>query len=111
VRREYAPAGGPAPFGSRRLAEGAKSPDDVLPAIRQHFNIVDIRYFAGPLLDMVVERILERDIAEGGTDSPEMTVVRNVMQFEDVLIKEKVLRNRYAMVVAEKKCPEMTTVH
>jgi lipopolysaccharide transport system ATP-binding protein len=109
-RREYAPSGGRPPLGSRRLSEGAKNPGAVLPAIRKRFDNVDIRYFGGPLLDMVVGRILERDIAEDEADSPEMQSVKSVIRLEKVLIREKVLGSRYAMVVAEKKSPG-TTVH
>ena len=103
VRREYMPPAVAFPPGSRCLTEGAISSYDVLPALKQNLNILDVRYFAGPLLDLVVDRILEGDSAKGGADSPGMELVRNIIQLEQVLIKGRILENQYAMVIAEKR--------
>jgi homopolymeric O-antigen transport system ATP-binding protein len=111
VRRGYAPAGCHAPFGSRRLAEGAKSPQEVLPAIGQHFDIIDVRHFAGPLLEMVVDRILDREIGEDMAGSAEMAVIRGIMELDRVLVEGGTVENRYAMIVAEKRPSDPATVH
>jgi hypothetical protein len=97
--------------GGSLLAKGARSPHYVLPAIREYFDITDVRYFAGPLLDMVVDRFLKGDIPEDRSDSPEMKAVKGIMELERTLIKGGVLGNKYAMVIAERRRADAATVH
>lgn len=78
----------------------AVNSDNVIPALGRLFDIVDIRYFGGPFYDLVLNKIID------GLDpisEQDAALIRVIIQCEQILIKENILENDYAMIVAKKK--------
>jgi lipopolysaccharide transport system ATP-binding protein len=73
---------------------------NVIPMLERFFDIVTIRYFGGPLYDLVLNKILERFDPASERDS---ALIRTVIQCEQILIKENILENNYALIIAKKR--------
>jgi lipopolysaccharide transport system ATP-binding protein len=85
---------------SSNKAENSINSMNVIPFIEKLFNIVAIRYFGGPLYDLLLNNILNNfDINEKkGTE-----IIKLIIQLEQILIKEGILENNYALIIAKKR--------
>jgi hypothetical protein len=68
--------------------------------LQKRFDIVAVRYFGGPLYDLILNRILHRlDQA----NEKDVMLIKTIMQCEQILIKNGILKNQYAMIIGEKR--------
>lgn len=81
--------GGPAP-----------SSDILIPLLAELFDIVAIRYFGGPLYDLVLNRILQRVDEENEKD---VMLMKTIIQCEQVLLKNGILKDCYALIIGKKR--------
>jgi len=79
---------------------GAVSSVDVIPAIERIFDISTVRYFGSPLDDLVFNKILDRFDENDGKDS---ALLKTIIRFEHILVKQGVLENSYALIIARKR--------
>jgi len=79
---------------------GAVSSVDVIPAIERVFDISTIRYFGSPLHGLVFDKILERFDTNDEKDS---ALLKTIVRLEHVLIKQGILENNYALIIARKR--------
>jgi lipopolysaccharide transport system ATP-binding protein len=73
---------------------------NVIPMLERFFDIVTIRYFGGPLYDLLLNKILK---SFDPYDKKDSILIKTVIQVENILINEGVLENNYAMIIAKKK--------
>jgi len=78
----------------------AVSSQNVIPALTRCFDILAIRYFAGPLHDLVLGKVLDRYDTENEKD---MILIKTILQCENILINQGILKNHYAMIIAKKR--------
>jgi lipopolysaccharide transport system ATP-binding protein len=76
------------------------SSDAVIPALGRLFDVAEVRYFGGPLFDLVLNRVLEKF---GSDDEKDSALIKTIMYFERVLMNEGVIGKNYALVLAMKK--------
>jgi lipopolysaccharide transport system ATP-binding protein len=79
--------------------EGAISSGQVIPMVKKHFDLLDLRYFGGPLYDLLLDRFIGENGLYGEKGSK---LVKTVIQYEQALIREKILGNNYAMLLGRK---------
>jgi lipopolysaccharide transport system ATP-binding protein len=79
---------------------GAVNSENVISEIKKYFDILSIRYFAGPLFDLVLNKILYRFDPANKKDS---ALIKTIIQCEQILIRENILKNNYAVIIAKKK--------
>lgn len=73
---------------------------NVIPLMKRFFDIVAIRYFGGPLYDLLLNKIVHNlDM----NDRKNIEIIKIIVQMEQVLIKERVLDNYYACIIAGKR--------
>jgi len=73
---------------------------NVIPLMKRFFDIVAIRYFGGPLYDLLLNKIVHNlDMNDGKN----IEIIKIIVQMEQVLIKERILDNYYACIIAGKK--------
>lgn len=90
-----------APTGAGRLdSTRGISRDGVIPALGRVFDVAEVRYFGGPLFDLVLNRILEKF---GSDNEKDAALIKTIMNFERVLMNEGVIGKNYALVLARKK--------
>ncbi len=89
-----------APFSASAGAIETSSRGNLFPALESVFDIVDVRYFGGPLYDLLLNKIIDDIDPE---DKKGSALVRTVMMFDRILIREGSLKNTYALIVARKK--------
>jgi lipopolysaccharide transport system ATP-binding protein len=82
---------------------GAVSSIDVIPMLERFFDISTIRYFGGPLYSLIIDKILDRFDPNDKKDS---ALLRAIIQLEQILIKQGVLENNYALIIARKRSSE-----
>ncbi|MHB8881365.1 MAG: ABC transporter ATP-binding protein [Thermodesulfovibrionales bacterium] len=75
------------------------SSERVIPSLTKRFEVLALRYFGGPLYDLLLERVIREDGLNGEKGSK---FVKTVVQYEQALIKEKLLENNYAMILCRK---------
>ena len=76
---------------------------NVIPLMKRSFDIVAIRYFGGPLYDLLLNKIIHTlDMKDGKN----IEIIKLIVQMEHVLIKEGILENNYAMIIARKRTSE-----
>lgn len=93
--------GGVSPRSTDRLRAGAASSDKVISSIKGFFDILAIQYFGGPLFGLLIDRILDRlDLSNNKKD---LALIRAIIKFEQVLIREGVLENNYALILGKRK--------
>ena len=80
-------------------AEGTSS-EMVIPAVGRLFEMTHVRYFGGPLHDLVLNRVLERF---GSDDGKDPAVIKTIMYFEQVLMDAGIIGKHYALLLARKK--------
>lgn len=86
------------------VSQNALGSAEVLPAVGDFFDILDNRYFAGPLFELVINPLLRSVIPAGTTESPEMKkIIWSVAGMDQILAKEGIFRNNYQMIVAKKR--------
>ena len=73
--------------------------DCVIPLLKKKFEVHAVKYFGGPLYDLLLNRVIKETGLNGEKGS---LLVKKVVQCEQALIKEKILENNYAMVLARK---------
>jgi hypothetical protein len=78
----------------------AISSDSLITLIGKFFVIIGIRYFGGPLYDLVLNRILYR-INPG--NEKDLSLIRTVVNFDQILTKENILNNNYAVIIGKKR--------
>lgn len=79
---------------------GAVSSDKIIPVFEKYFDVLAIRYLGGPLHGLLLDKIIgEIDPA----NKKDVALIRSILQFEQVLIKEGIFDNNYAMIIARKK--------
>ena len=95
------PAGEEAtPDRDAKNEEAAVSSDRVIPALKELFDIVGIRYFGGALHELVLNKIL---CALDQTNKTDVKLIQAIMQCEQILIENEVLNNHYAMIIGRKR--------
>jgi lipopolysaccharide transport system ATP-binding protein len=82
---------------------GAVSSVDVIPMLERFFDIFTIRYFGGPLYSLIFDKILDRFDPNDKKDS---ALLKTIIRFEQILIKQGVLENTYALIIARKRSSE-----
>jgi len=82
---------------------GAVSSNDVIPMLESFFDILTIRYFGGPLYSLIFDKIPDRFDPNDKKDS---VLIKTIIQFEQILIKQGVLENAYALIIARKRSSE-----
>jgi lipopolysaccharide transport system ATP-binding protein len=87
-------------LSNERNRATAVSSETVIPMLQKRFDIVAVRYFGGPLYDLILNRILHRlDQA----NEKDVMLIKTIMQCEQILIKNGILKNQYAMIIGEKR--------
>lgn len=76
------------------------SSDILIPALGRVFEVSEVRYFGGPLFDLVLNRILEKF---GPYNEKNSALIKTIIYFEQVLMSEGVIGKNYALVLAKKK--------
>ena len=79
---------------------GAVNSENVIFEIKKYFDILSIRYFAGPLFDLVLNKILYRFDPANEKDS---VLIKTIIQCEQILIRENILENNYALIIAKRR--------
>jgi lipopolysaccharide transport system ATP-binding protein len=82
---------------------GAVSSNDVIPVLESFFDIFTIRYFGGPFYNLIFDKILDRFDPDDPKDS---ALIKTIIQLEQILIKQGVLENSYALIIARKRSSE-----
>lgn len=72
---------------------------DVIPMLERFFKIITIRYFGGPLYELILNLILDRIDLNDKRDS---AIIRSIIRFEQILRENYILENHYAMIIAKK---------
>ena len=80
--------------------KAAVSSDIVIPTLERLFDIIAVRYFGGPLYDLILNRILHR---LDQTNEKDVMLIKTIMQCEQILIKNGILENHYAMIIGKKR--------
>jgi SAM-dependent methyltransferase len=75
------------------------NPENVIPMLQELFDILDVRYFGGPFYDLLLNKMLHRLDQENEKD---VILIKTIIQYEQILIKENILENAYAMIIAKK---------
>jgi lipopolysaccharide transport system ATP-binding protein len=79
---------------------GEHSANDVIPMTERFFDIIKIRYFGGPFYNLLLNKVL--DISDPN-DKRVSTLIKTIIQVEQVLIQEESLNSHYALIIAKKK--------
>jgi len=87
-------------YTNEKGVEAAVSSETVIPMLQKRFDIVAVRYFGGPLYNLLLNKILQRLDQENGKDA---MLMKTIMQCEQVLIKNGILENQYAMIIGKKR--------
>jgi SAM-dependent methyltransferase len=87
-------------LSNERNRATAVSSETVIPMLQKRFDIVAVRYFGGPLYDLILNRILYR---LDQTNEKDVMLIKTIMQCEQILIKNGILRNQYAMIIGKKR--------
>ncbi|TAN37650.1 MAG: ABC transporter ATP-binding protein [Nitrospirae bacterium] len=83
--------------------DASVSSELVIPSLTKRFEVLAVRCFGGPLYDLLLERVIREDGLNGEKGSK---FVKTVVQYEQALIKEKMLENNYAMILCRKMADE-----
>lgn len=73
--------------------------DNLLEVIERTFDIIDIRFFGGPLHDLVINQIINSDVADKDV------LIKAVIALEQIMLKEGILKGRYGLLIARKVNP------
>lgn len=77
----------------------AVSSREVIPCLKELFDVAAVKYFGGPFLELFFNRVIRYlDVS----DKSHIMLIHAIIKFEQVLIKEGILDNNYAMIVANK---------
>jgi len=87
-------------LSNERNRETAVSSETVIPMLQKMFDSVAVKYFGGPLYDLILNKILQRVDQENEKD---VMLVKTIMQCEQILIKKGILENHYAMIMGKKR--------
>jgi lipopolysaccharide transport system ATP-binding protein len=87
-------------LSNERNRATAVSSETVIPMLQKRFDIVAVRYFGGPLYELILNRILYR---LDQTNEKDVMLIKTIMQCEQILIKNGILRNQYAMIIGKKR--------
>jgi lipopolysaccharide transport system ATP-binding protein len=91
----------PGELDDRQDRTGGLSAAKVIPAIEKKFDIIAVRYFAGPLFDLVLNDII--GMGPTPTNKKKNAVIGTVIGLDRFLRKEGVLSNEYAVIIARRK--------
>jgi len=87
-------------LSKERSGETAVSSDIVIPLLQKLFDSVAVKYFGGPLYDLILNKILHRFVQENEKD---VMLIKTIMQCEQILIGKGILENHYAMIIGKKR--------
>jgi len=87
-------------LSNERSGETAVSSDIVIPLLQKLFDSVAVKYFGGPLYDLILNKILRRVDQENEKD---VMLIKTIMQCEQILIGKGILENHYAMIIGKKR--------
>ena len=87
-------------LSNERSGETAVSSDIVIPLLQKLFDSVAVKYFGGPLYDLILNKILHRFVQENEKD---VMLIKTIMQCEQILIGKGILENHYAMIIGKKR--------
>jgi lipopolysaccharide transport system ATP-binding protein len=76
--------------------------------IKQSFTVMSIKYFGGPLLDLVLNEVLGK-IEEG--NERDYSLISAIVNIDDILVREGVLGHDYAMIVSKRNPLDEVTYH
>jgi lipopolysaccharide transport system ATP-binding protein len=74
--------------------------NSVIVAAKKFFDILSVRYFAGPLHDIVLNKILNR---VDQSDEKDIALMRTIIQCERIMVKKGILHDVYAMIIGRKR--------
>lgn len=72
---------------------------DIIPLLKKFFNIKTIRYFGGSIFNLLFNGIINNFDED---DEKDRALIEIILLIEETLIKEKILENNYAVIIAEK---------
>lgn len=64
--------------------------------IKRNFDIIQMRFFGGPLYDLVLNKIINSDMEKDA-------LIKSVIALEQIMLKEGILKGRYGLILARKK--------
>jgi SAM-dependent methyltransferase len=73
---------------------------EIIPALKNHFNIRVLKYFGGAIFHPLFDHIMANFDHKNETEA---ALIQMILLLERVMVEEKVLGNDYAIIVAEKK--------
>jgi len=91
-------------LSNERNRETAVSSETVIPMLQKMFDSVAVKYFGGPLYDLILSKILHRVDQENEKD---VILIKTIMQCEQILIKKGILKNQYAMIIGKKRVTQI----
>jgi hypothetical protein len=91
-----------ASIGERDRGGSAGGSSQVIPSIGKFFEPVLIRYFGGPLHDLLLNRIFRH---AGPGQRSDLALIKTIIQCDRILTGEGILKDSYALVLARKRRP------
>jgi len=73
---------------------------EIIPALQKHFNIRVLRYFGGAIFHPLFNEIMGNFDHE---NDAEVALIETILLLERVMMEEKILKDDYAIIVAERK--------
>ncbi|MCD6293761.1 MAG: class I SAM-dependent methyltransferase [Deltaproteobacteria bacterium] len=74
--------------------------NEIIPALQKHFNIIILKYFGGAIFHPLFDHIMSNFDPENDTEA---ALIRMILLLERVMTEEKILKDNYAIIVAERK--------
>ena len=73
---------------------------EIIPTLQKHFNIRELRYFGGAIFHPLFNEIMANFDHE---NDAEVALIETILLLERVMTEEKILKDDYAIIVAERK--------
>ncbi len=80
--------------------ETATHSTNIIPLMKNFFDIITIRYFGSPLFNLVLDKIINKLDPNDPKDS---MLLNTIFQFEQILINKGLLKNIYALIIAKRE--------
>lgn len=90
----------PSSIEERDRGGSAEGSSQVIPSIGKFFEPVLIRYFGGPLYDLLLNRIFRH---AGPGERSDLALIKTIIQCDRILTDEGILKDSYALVLARKR--------
>lgn len=73
---------------------------EIIPVLERCFDIKTIRFFGGPLYNILFNRIIGNFDHDSDGD---VAVIKLILLLEEILVEEKILDNDYAVIIARRR--------